>query len=96
MTTPLHTVGAGASALYIADAQLDLRRAHFGNFAGSLVAALLWAAGAFVADALTPRAAMLLVAFGGAFIFPGAVLLLRALGQRAVLAAGNPLGALAR
>jgi hypothetical protein len=82
--------------MQIEEAQREVRTVFRGGFAGQLVSGLLWLASAALAMASTPRNAIVLLAVGGMFIFPLAQLVLKAMGGRASLSPGNPLGGLAR
>lgn len=84
------------NGMTIAEAQHDVRHAHFGGFVGLLVSGALWLATGAVALAAGPRAAMLTIALGGALIYPCSVLVIRLLGRSGLLAPANPFGALAR
>lgn len=81
--------------MHVADAQREVRLTFMGGFPGQLVSGLIWLASAALATWGTPRNAFLVLAVGGAFIFPLTQLLLRAMGRRASLDPANPLGALA-
>lgn len=80
----------------IAEAQREVRFEHHSGATGMLVSGLLWLGCGVVALVVGQRAAMLAITFGGAFIFPTALLLTRLLGRSGLLADANPLGQLAR
>jgi len=77
-------------------AQRDVRSTFLGGFAGQLVSGVLWLASAALGTWGTRRSAILALVVGGVFIFPLTQLVLRAMGRRAALEPGNPLGQLAR
>jgi hypothetical protein len=77
--------------MQIADAQREVRTHFVGGFYGQLVSGLLWLGAASLATWSTPRAAIMLLVFGGFFIFPATVLLIRLSGNRGTLNAGNGL-----
>lgn len=87
---------AAALTPRLGDAQRDVRQAHLNGATGMLVSGVLWLGCGVVALAAGPRAAMLANFFGGMLIFPTSMVLVRALGRSGLLAAGNPLGDLAR
>jgi len=80
--------------MHVEDAQREVRTVFVGGFWGQLVSAVLWFASAALATWGTPRAAILTAVFGGFFIFPAVLLLLRLSGGPTYLSRGNPLGAL--
>lgn len=80
----------------IVEAQEDVRRAFVGGFAGQLVSGAIWLASAAAWATRSPRDGIVVLAVGGAFIFPLTMLVLRLLGRPARLAAGNPFDQLAR
>jgi hypothetical protein len=79
----------------IADAQRDVRTTFLGGFAGQLVSGLVWFASAALATWASPRAAILMLVFGGMLIFPLTQLTLRLMGRPASLPKGHPMNALA-
>jgi hypothetical protein len=79
----------------IADAQRDVRTTFLGGFAGQLVSGLIWLASASLATWASPRAAILMLVFGGMLIFPLTQLTLRLMGRAASLPKGHPMNALA-
>lgn len=81
--------------MLVAEAQREVRLTFLGGFPGQVVSGVLWLTSAALGSAGKTRLAILVLAVGGAFIFPLTMLLLRAIGRRASLSAGNPLGALA-
>jgi hypothetical protein len=80
----------------IADAQREVRTVFMGGFIGQLVSAGVWLVSASLATWGTRRAAILVLALGGACIFPVTTLILRGMGRPASLGAGNPMDQLAR
>ncbi len=81
--------------MLVRDAQQEVRSVFAGGSLGQLVAGSLWLVSAALGTWGSPREAILLLALGGAFIFPVTQLLLRLMGRRSTLGAGNPLGGLA-
>lgn len=81
--------------MLIADAQREVRLTFMGGFPGQVVSGSIWLVSAALATWGTPRSAIVVLAAGGAFIFPLTQLLLRAMGRRASLDPANPLGGLA-
>jgi hypothetical protein len=81
--------------MLVADAQREVRLTFLGGFPGQMVSGVLWLLSASLGAAGRIRLAMLVLAVGGAFIFPLTMLLLRAMGRRASLSAANPFGGLA-
>ena len=75
----------------IEEAQYDNRVTYIGGFPGQIVSGLIWLASASLATWSTPKSAILTLVFGGMFIFPITVLVLR-IG----FTHKNPLNALAR
>jgi len=66
-----------------------------GGLVGAIVSGSLWLLSAALGTWSSPRRGIAALVIGGSFIFPLMVLLLRAMGRRASLSAGNPLGGLA-
>lgn len=81
--------------MLLRDAQRDLRTVFLGGAAGALVAGALWLISAAAVPWHSERLAVMVLVFGGVLIFPGSLLVLRALGRSTRLEPGNPLGALA-
>jgi hypothetical protein len=81
--------------MLVADAQREVRLTFMGGFPGQVVSGTIWLVSAALSVWSTPRNAILVLAAGGAFIFPLTQLLLRAIGRRASLSPANPLGGLA-
>jgi len=81
--------------MQVRDAQAEVRSVFLGGSLGQLVAGVLWLASAALGSWGSPRRAILLLALGGAFIFPVTQLLLKLMGRRSSLGAGNPLAGLA-
>lgn len=79
----------------LADAQRDMRQAHFGGAPGMVVSAMAWCVAGLVALRVSPERAVWTLLLGGMFIHPLAVLIAKALGRSGNHARGNPLGALA-
>jgi hypothetical protein len=79
----------------VEQAQREVRTVFLASFPGALAASFIW----FVSTALStwssPHHGILALSVGGAFIFPIAQLILKAMGRRATLSPENPLGALA-
>ena len=78
--------------MLVQDAQREVRTVFVGGFWGQLVSSAVWLASAALGTWATPRAAILAAVFGGFFIFPITLLLLRLAGGPAYLTKGNPLG----
>ena len=81
--------------MQIAEAQREVRTVFMGGFVGQLVSGGLWLVSAALGTWLTPRYGILLLVFGGMFIFPLTQAALRVMGRRASLGADNPMGQLA-
>jgi len=79
----------------IADAQREVRSVFVGGFPGQIVSGILWLLSAGLATWSSPRLGIGVLVVGGALIYPGALVLLRVMGRRASLDAGNPMGQLA-
>jgi len=77
--------------MLIEDAQRHVRTNFIGGFWGQLVSSAIWLASAALATWSTPRAAITTIVFGGFFIFPATLLLLRLTGGPASPTKGNPL-----
>ncbi len=80
--------------MLVEDAQRHVRTTFVGGFWGQLVSSAIWLASAALATWSTPRAAIMTVVFGGFFIFPATVTLLRLTGGPASPTKGNPLSKL--
>jgi len=80
--------------LNIAEAQRDVRTVFLGGFAGQLVSSAVWFLSAAAATWYSTRTGILILVFGGMFIFPLTQLLLRLLGRPASLPKGHPMNAL--
>lgn len=76
-------------------AQRDVRKAYLGGFAGQLVSSGIWLLSAAAATWYSRTAAILILAVGGALIFPCTQLLLRLMGHKAKLSKGHPMNFLA-
>jgi hypothetical protein len=81
--------------MQVSDAQREVRLTFMGGFPGSVVSGAIWLASAALGAAGSTRNAILMLAVGGAFIFPLTQLLLRLMRRRAELERANPFGALA-
>jgi len=79
----------------VEEAQSEVRAVFLGGFPGQLVSGALWLASAALSTWVSTRAGILSLALGGVFIFPAAVLLLKAMGRPTSLSKANPLGQLA-
>lgn len=77
--------------MLVEDAQRDVRTVFVGGFWGQLVSSAIWLASAAVGTWISPRAAILTAVFGGFFIFPAVLLLLRLTGGSTSPTKGNPL-----
>jgi hypothetical protein len=76
-------------------AQRDVRKAYLGGFAGQFVSSGIWFLSTAAATWYTRSAAILVLAVGGAIIFPLTKLVLRLMGHRASLPKGHPMNLLA-
>ena len=81
--------------MHISDAQREVRTVFLGGFAGMLVSGSIWLVSAALGTWSTHRNAIIMLAGGGAFIFPLSQLVLKAMGGRATLSSENPMGQLA-
>lgn len=81
--------------MQVSHAQREVRLTFMGGFPGQVVSGVLWLASAALGTWGSTRSAIIVLAAGGAFIFPLTQLLLRAMGRRASLDPANPLGGLA-
>jgi len=79
----------------IEDAQREVRSTFIGSFPGSLVSGAIWVLSAAFVTWGSRRVGILMLAVGGAFIFPLTQLVLRAMGRRATLDPANPMNGLA-
>jgi len=79
----------------IAEAQAEARKVYLNGSVGQMVSGFIWLASAALASWGTKRQAILVLVFGGMFIFPLTQLVLRVTGRPASLSAGNPLRFLA-
>lgn len=81
--------------MQISDAQRDVRGTFLAGYPGHLVVTAIWLASAAMATWGTRREAIIVLAAGGAFIFPLTQLTLRLMGRPASLPKGHPMNALA-
>lgn len=81
--------------LTLRDAQRESRRIYRGGLNGQIVSGLLWAASAALATWGSFPLAVVVLVFGGVFIFPLTVLSLKLAGRPALLPNGHPFGFLA-
>ena len=81
--------------MLVRDAQQEVRSVFLRGSIGQLVSGCLWLISAAIGTWGTTRRAILVLAVGGAFIFPVMQPLLRTMGRRASLDARNPLAGLA-
>ena len=79
----------------VAEAQREVRSVFMGGFPGLIASGTLWLLSAGLATWVSPRYGIIALVFGGMFLFPVSQLLLKSMGRRATLSAGNPLGQLA-
>ncbi len=79
----------------VGDAQREVRAVFLSGFAGQVVSSVLWLASAATSTWVSTGAGIAVLVIGGVFIFPGTLLLLKALGRPASLSRANPLGRLA-
>jgi hypothetical protein len=81
--------------MQISDAQREVRTVFLGGAVGQAVSSALWLLSSALSTWVSVRQGIMLLVIGGAFIFPLTMLLLRLLGRRSSLSAGNPMGQLA-
>jgi hypothetical protein len=79
----------------IADAQRDMRQAHYGGATGLLASGSVWLAAGAMSLLSTPGHAILTLILGGMLIFPLSVVVAKVLGRRGFHTDGNPLAPLA-
>jgi uncharacterized protein DUF7010 len=79
----------------VAEAQHEVQSIYIGGFVGQLVSGAVWLASVASTTWISPRAGILVLVFGGMFIFPITQLGLRIAGRPTSLSAGNPLRELA-
>jgi uncharacterized protein DUF7010 len=80
--------------MQISDAQREVRSVFLGASIGSAVSSALWFLSAALSTWVSVRQGIIMLAAGGAFIFPLSQLILRLMGRRASLSADNPMGQL--
>ena len=74
----------------VQDAQHEVRSVYIGGFWGQLLYSIIWLASAAMGTWVTPKASILTIVIGGAFIFPLIRMLLRLSGRPASLSKENP------
>jgi hypothetical protein len=74
----------------ILDAQCEVRSVYIGGFWGQLLYSIIWLASAAMGTWVTPKASILTIVVGGAFIFPLIKMLLRFSGRPASVSKENP------
>lgn len=79
----------------VQDAQREVRSVYIGGFWGQLLYSLIWLASAAMGTWATPKASILTIVIGGAFIFPLIKVALRLSGRPASLSKENPFNLLA-
>jgi hypothetical protein len=79
----------------IADAQREMRLAHYGGAPGMLTSAAVWLTAGIVSLLVSPERAVWTLFIGGMLIHPISVLLTKAMGRSGKHSPGNPLGSLA-
>jgi hypothetical protein len=79
----------------VRDAQREVRSVYMGGFPGQIASSLIWFASAALATWGTRRQAILMLAVGGAFIFPITVLMLLLMRRKPFVSKDNPLNVLA-
>jgi hypothetical protein len=82
-------------AITIADAQREMRFAHYGGAPGMLTSAAVWLIAGIVSIVMSPDRAVWALFIGGVLIYPISVLLTKAIGRSGKHNANNPLGSLA-
>jgi len=80
--------------MQVSEAQQEARSTFFGGAPGQVVSGVIWLMSAALATWVGRVPAMLMLAVGGAFIFPITSLVLTLAGRRPVLSPGNPFTAL--
>jgi hypothetical protein len=80
--------------MHVQDAQRNVRTTFVGGFWGQLVSSALWLVSAALGYWVSPRAGIIEIVFGGCFIFPLTVMLLRLSGGSTSPTKGNPLSSL--
>ena len=73
----------------IQDAQREVRSVYIGGFLGQLLYSIIWLASAALGTWVTPKASILTIVIGGAFIFPLIQMLLRLSGRPASVSKEN-------
>lgn len=79
----------------LAEAQREVRTVFLNGAVGQAVSGTIWLASAAAGTFMSHKAAIVLLAGGGMFIFPLTQAVLRLMGRRASLSGDNPLNALA-
>jgi hypothetical protein len=80
--------------MLVQDAQRNVRTVFVGGFWGQLVSSVIWMVSAALGYWVSPRAGILWIVFGGCFIFPLTLALLRLSGGPSSPTRGNPLSSL--
>lgn len=73
----------------IQDAQREVRSVYVGGFWGQLLYSIIWLASAAMGTWVTPRASILTVVIGGAFVFPLIKMMLRLSGRPSSMSKAN-------
>lgn len=79
----------------IEEAQREVRSVFLGGFPGQVVSSVLWFLSAGMSTWVSTRHGIIVLVAGGMFIFPGTLLLLRAMRRPTSLSRTNPFGQLA-
>jgi hypothetical protein len=74
----------------VQEAQREVRSVYIGGFWGQLLYSIIWLASAAMGTWVTPKASILTIVIGGAFIFPLIKMLLRLSGRPASVSKENP------
>jgi hypothetical protein len=74
----------------VQDAQREVRSVYIGGFWGQLLYSIIWLASAAMGTWATPKASILTIVVGGAFIFPLIKMALRLSGRPASVSKENP------
>lgn len=74
----------------VQDAQREVRSVYIGGFWGQLLYSIIWLASATMGTWVTPKASILTIVIGGAFIFPLIKMMLRLSGRPASVSKENP------
>lgn len=74
----------------VQEAQREVRSVYIGGFWGQLLYSIIWLTSAAMGTWVTPKASILIIVIGGAFIFPLIKILLRLSGRPTSVSKENP------